>query len=985
MNHYRSLQNTDSGLPEQLDFKDRRDLGERTRREFIELVERYRDDLQAVFGSNEPLLQGLIQSSSESSTITFDGVSSCLWQDHNHVTRDPQKDFDENPKASPEADIKNFLLPWERWQEGLQYTEPTIRDGYAQAIDLEFPVLDLTPSSYEFRLFLLLPSSGNNESPLEGHLVVSRLYLHSCFKALRHSRGNPGCWGTILVDGRSVEITKNLEVFLRHVRHPRHAQMFYIRELCINRQDENEKKALLTGQFQGLVEDSSCGVIDMNNAMYMLDGRGLIPELSRVSEKRWFDVDDEDQELPWHLPMVLRCYQHHPLHDKVDITEAEISMLDDYEYVPIDLAAREIRLLGVYPTQRPEDPIIVDVAYVPLRMNTNYHALSYVWGPKGPLRYLKNSNAKIGVTENLYDAIHTLREQILHKDGGPCYFWVDAICIDQSNDIEKAWTIAKMHDIFEAAASVQICIAPTRLLTQKVIGLLENFAHDKINFTSEEPLDELGNLDAWADLFLLFRLPYFSRRWIVQELASASAPHVMMAGHQARALRTVSIAAAFMHYRFPELVDLWMKNDHPILQQCEELSRCLDLEDERKLFNNLDDIRHLFRRVQKIDHVRHLHVFDQPPSFLFLAILTQSSRCADPRDVLYSLWNICREKSLGLSPLDYRSSIEECYTDFTKFYASQTDSLDIMCILQSAMRHNQFGDSDDSLWHSAVEFPSWCPDYRYGGDISSLIRYEFVTYGISSYPNMDFAPFHADSFEPGRRPPACFRFAGSNLIVQGVVLDTVEYISEIPFTILPWDIVGHNFERFNFGMFDDFCSKISRSSNGFQKGHPSVNSVFSDTVNMLVGETGIIEAEMTGDDIGERLTFWSHDDKSPYQRMASMFERATEFTKGRRLVATGSVYMGLAPSYAQKGYKIAILLGCSVPVLLEEVDVIDIADTNTPNLTSSKSSSVRPVYRLRGDCFVQHWMQGQMMKRYGDTTEKAWKALSGSAFELCIK
>lgn len=973
-------------LPEQLDPEYFRDFDLATANKFCYLAQHHYATFDAAFGDNEPLLQGLINSSSDLPTIVFDGAHSCLWCDHNHVTRQfglKHKISENDGKVLLEVVIRASLLPWERWRGELEYAEPVVRDGFAQAIGLRFPVLNLTPALHEFRLLMLLPSNGSNESPLEGILVVSNLYLHSCFRALRHSRGNPGFGGSMIIDGASVEISKNLEVFLRHARHPLHAQMFYIRELCINRQDEEENEVLLTGQFHALVEDCSCGVIDMNRAMHELDSKGLVPEPVRMSEKRWDEVSDEETDSPWHRPLLLRYYKHDPLHNKTSITEDDISQLNDYEYVPIDLAAREIRLLGIYPTHQSEEPIVVDVAYIPLRMNVSYHALSYVWGAPEITRYLKNWNARIGVPDNLYSALHAIREQIVDKDGGPCYVWVDAICINQSDEIEKDWTIRRMHNIFEGAASVQICIASPKFLTMPVIKLLQDCAAGKFDDVSEQALFELDSLEAWTDLFVLFKQPYFGRRWIVQELASASAPHVMMAGSHSRGLRTVSIAAYFLESRFPELLELWLAEKHPILQQCEELSQYLDFEDvdgRSALFTILSRIRNSFTRVQRIDHIRHMWLRDQPSSFLFLAILTQSAQCADPRDILYSLWNICRERSASGLPSNYKGSIEECYTAFTKFYASHTSSLDIMCISQSDLLHSGIQSSNRSDWNSELSMPSWCPDYRRGGDISSLIRYEFISYGISSWPNMDFAPFHADRIEPGDQPSACFRFEDRVLVAQGIVLDTIAWVSETPFTVLPWKVAGHNFEDFSLGNFNHFLSEVSKGAPKSTNKKHFKDQTFSDMINMLTGEHNAIEAALIEVDEETVAARWSYVDNSPYQMMAHIYERAATFTKGRRLIVTENGYMGLAPAHAKEGYKLAILLGCSVPVLLEQVEVIRSKEPD-----HSENMTLQAVWNLKGDCFVQHWMQGQMMKSYGETTEKAWRALSGSAFEVHIR
>jgi hypothetical protein len=75
-------------------------------------------------------------------------------------------------------------------------------------------------------------------------------------------------------------------------------------------------------------------------------------------------------------------------------------------------------------------------------------------------------------------------------------------------------------------------------------------------------------------------------------------------------------------------------------------------------------------------------------------------------------------------------------------------------------------------------------------------------------------------------------------------------------------------------------------------------------------------------------------------------------TRGRRLMITTNGFMGLAPWYAEEGQELAILSNCSAPVLLHEYD--------------------DGTYRLIGSCFVQEWMEGEMLANYGPTPEEAW-------------
>lgn len=70
-----------------------------------------------------------------------------------------------------------------------------------------------------------------------------------------------------------------------------------------------------------------------------------------------------------------------------------------------------------------------------LDSDVKYQALSYVWGDSGEKRTIACDDRRLEVTASLHDALiqlcanNGIRENSL--------VWIDAICIDQGNVIEK--------------------------------------------------------------------------------------------------------------------------------------------------------------------------------------------------------------------------------------------------------------------------------------------------------------------------------------------------------------------------------------------------------------------------------------------------------------------------------------------------------------------------------------------------------------------
>ena len=81
-----------------------------------------------------------------------------------------------------------------------------------------------------------------------------------------------------------------------------------------------------------------------------------------------------------------------------------------------------------------------------------YAALSYVWGKTtDPPHTIECSGIQIPVGAECLSALQRLRAKL-----GGFTIWIDAICIDQENDEEKAQQIPMMKDIYMTAHTTYI-------------------------------------------------------------------------------------------------------------------------------------------------------------------------------------------------------------------------------------------------------------------------------------------------------------------------------------------------------------------------------------------------------------------------------------------------------------------------------------------------------------------------------------------------
>lgn len=169
----------------------------------------------------------------------------------------------------------------------------------------------------------------------------------------------------------------------------------------------------------------------------------------------------------------------------------------------------------------------------------DYIAVSYVWGKlefsqtleircNGDTSYLK-------ITPNVDTLLRRFR--VSNK---PRYLWIDAVCLDQENEIEKAQQIPLMGRIYEEAKSVFIWLGPENHMTQMAFAFFRqaNRLPELEKGKMAERLAGLGrkmNRDAGLDWLVstadFFDRPWFSRRWVIQEAYSARQATVYCGNH----------------------------------------------------------------------------------------------------------------------------------------------------------------------------------------------------------------------------------------------------------------------------------------------------------------------------------------------------------------------------------------------------------------------------------------------------------------------
>ncbi len=373
----------------------------------------------------------------------------------------------------------------------------------------------------------------------------------------------------------------------------------------------------------------------------------------------------------------------------------------------------EIRLIILEPGA-PGDPLECHLINVQLSWRTKYEALSYAWGDASITRPLACSGRSIDVAASLHDALTDLRLPQSRR-----YLWVDAVCINQADNEEKAKQIMLMRHIYSAARRVLIYLGK---MDPSVDGALRDLArldwaflplHIR-RFCSREGmaglitrLPEMKPIEDdafdWAPVISLLQRPWFQRTWVIQEAVLAKRA-LVICGDQ-------SVAWAVL-----ERVALSINAYHGFVKSVPGYDK---IDRAMHAVNLVRSARRDAYRSTPVPWLLLLH----PPSlrsrreYSKLLDLVQETRvfgCTDPRDKIYGMLGITREDTRsGYLVPDYRNSPGQVYWKFVLWEILHNRSLRVLSLT-----------SDKASGGAEFASPSWVPDFTRLDVQSPLTRYE---------------------------------------------------------------------------------------------------------------------------------------------------------------------------------------------------------------------------------------------------------------------
>jgi len=207
--------------------------------------------------------------------------------------------------------------------------------------------------------------------------------------------------------------------------------------------------------------------------------------------------------------------------DLIDPTPSDIQNAEVFEHQPLQDPSTELRYLYLLPKTHNVDHDGQTIVRCQLRSDAEeqaprYIGLSYTWGDPELRRPILVGDRIFHATVNLAIALEHLQEE-----EKTITFWIDAICIDQSNLSEKSIQVQRMGNVFASAALVLAWLGPAADESEVALRELIRYSYhcpssyEQLKHTFSRVYAALP----FESIHAFFDRPWFKRVWVGQEVA----------------------------------------------------------------------------------------------------------------------------------------------------------------------------------------------------------------------------------------------------------------------------------------------------------------------------------------------------------------------------------------------------------------------------------------------------------------------------------
>ncbi|KAI3317329.1 heterokaryon incompatibility protein-domain-containing protein [Xylariaceae sp. AK1471] len=621
----------------------------------------------------------------------------------------------------------------------------------------------------------------------------------------------------------------------------------------------------------------------------------------------------------------------------------------------------QIRLLSVQPEADGCQEIRCELKAVHLKDSPNYVAVSYTWGhptaevaedvgvTRSSTHTIRCNGDVILISQNLHDFLWRVRHD---PELNSQRFWVDSICINQQDALERCNQVSFMASIYRSADMVIAWLGEEDIYTEKSFALIRALAtlcQDCLkqivpkNMGSEAFLSILGILAdhrAWDSLKRFWRRSYFKRAWIIQEIALAKKVIAKCGSHLLDWGQIVRVSLFLTVTPWTRFLNLGVQD--PTDRQYSNHTLPLYLDANSKMEPS-----------------------GKHRTLLYALIRARRFQCSDPRDKVYALLGIEEEYVKG------KSRLRPIYGDRSVVAAYVSTAIQI---LEDADDLLLLAQAEGQDFQTVAGLPSWVPDWSCPRAVGlGLVGYKrFAAAGnlprsltidepstslalrglwldriVQVGESKDEALIH--------RKPAYFPGWVSILSALPEVYHTGQPKTEVFWRTLITDTAARNphpvrnpaGDEYRFAFRDWFVRIVlswineppSMEKRHFLEGLDHVAA--SDKTRFIPSVADSLDTGL-GRKLLSSFSNYFTDASSSGPPDADDYDTILTHSAHTRLVRTSANYLGLATTSAREGDFIWIVPGSRVPLILRE-------------------ACPRNEYRLIGGAYIHGFMHGEAL------------------------
>ncbi|KAF2792212.1 HET-domain-containing protein [Melanomma pulvis-pyrius CBS 109.77] len=559
-----------------------------------------------------------------------------------------------------------------------------------------------------------------------------------------------------------------------------------------------------------------------------------------------------------------------------------------------------------------------------------YTALSYVWGPpQFDVTFNLQDHSEIMITKSLACALRHLR-----AEEQSVWLWIDQLCINQKDTREKERQIPLMGLVYRHATNTVIWLGEEGDDNPSVAFETLHIVDSRLQFNNQEftPRDfkrlVLPEADdvAWWEIKQLFRRPWFSRLWVIQE-AVLSTNLYIKCGKSAVAWVNFSAWCGTMEISG---ILRWMMTDIEVDAKHGRGAETGSLlpASGGSIVSNLEKERVLYTSTQGPTGDMHI---------LRVLVSTRYAQSYETKDKVYGVLAIASSNIVPTYSSEVTTRqvyLETCLPLIPKAVFS------ILCCVD----------------HGTPLRPSWIPDWSVPRRTESL-GYSTKSWGLYHAGGQRFPEFaQAISFD--------FQLSDkrSVLTLPGKIVDTVSTLGPVSSNAFlsiddPAHENGHLTANVDIAgsrqsypsgctVYDAFWHTLvaGKDDSGNARAPPEYSEVFSLVLDSSTGNM----PSLPGQTYSPRrkkgfFTLDSLRSRNPQKILKEMQQAIVAALQYRRFATTDRGYFALVPRGTRLGDRICVFERGHVPFVIRPVEGGE-------------------GYELMGECYVHGIMQGEVME-----------------------